>query len=307
MKLFLAFIFIYSSSIFAKPPQVECLLSISVSEVNFVQSEEDQSVAVTLNLIRENDDKKCKKYTLGISTGSSSSYNRKMYNGSESVEYNFYKDENTSKIIKDLVDGGDRDHVKIDFKKNNTKTITIFARMPNPYIGGVLVPGMYSDLVAVNIEASDKKAYGTSTANLSVNLNIQSDINISLVDKGQPYQDNRTNYALFYGVMIAGQTKGLHLIVKSNSGYRITLSSEGNGRMRHVNRPLNYVDYNFAVNGSNMSLIGSKNNPIEVFSSPMGAPQDGEIIDLDVTIQSVDNKLSGTYRDFIYINAISTH
>lgn len=310
MKVLILFVYLFSINSFAKikpGEDVVCLLSISVNDVSFVQSEEDQSVAVNIELERHNSDKKCKKYTLGISTGSASSYDRKMYSGSSSVAYNFYKDESTSKIIKDLGDGGGQDHVTIDFRNDQSKTITIFARMPNPFVNGDLSPGLYSDLVSINIEAKDKKATGLSSANLPVYLNIQSDINISLVDKGQAFQDNRTSYALHYGVMVAGQTKGLHLIVKANSGYQITVSSEGDGRMRHVDRQTNFVDYVFSVNNSNMSLVGSKNNPVDIFYSPTGSPSTGEVIDLDVTIQSVDNKLSGTYRDFIYINAISTH
>ena len=309
MKNLLVMILLYSLSSFvdAAPAKETCILSISVNEVNFIQAKEDQSVAINIDLTRLNVKKECKKYSLGISTGNSSSYDRKMYNGSSNVSYNFYKNESTSKIIKDLSDGGKADHVSIDFKNSLVKTVTIFARMPNPYIGGVLLPGLYSDLVSINIEASDKNATGTSSVSMSVNLNIQADISISLVDKGQPYEENQTNYALHYGVMIAGQSKGLNLIVKSNSGYMITVTSEGDGRMRHTEDQNQFVDYVFTVNSSNMSLVGSKTTPVEIFYSSTGAPNDGEVIDLDVTIQSVENKLSGTYRDFIYINAISTH
>jgi hypothetical protein len=269
--------------------------------------EADQSIAVEIDLYRFNSDKDCKKYELGISTGTASSYERRLYNGTSTVAYNFYETDRTTRIIKDIGDGNKDNNVSIDFKKNYYKKVIIYAKMPNPYESGNLLPGQYADTVSINIVPKKKNTTGGTSKNISLYLNVQSDLSICLVDKGQPYEEGRTNYALMYGTLVEGQTKGLDLIIKSNSGYRVTVSSENDGRLTHTNSTNYKIDYSFIVNGQSRSLVGSKNNPTEIYYSPVASHENGDVVDIDVSIGSVAGKLAGPYRDYIYFNAISTH
>ena len=304
MKSLVLFLMIISSSSYA----VNCPLFAFVNSVNFVQMQADQSVAVDIDFYRLSSDKDCKKYTLGITTGASSSYTRKLYNSQHSVDYNFHENESTTRVIKDLGDGSNNEHVSINFKNSYYKRVTIYARMPNPYSNGNLQTGLYSDNVTINVRPDKNGTTGGLSRSLALYLNIQSDLNISLVEKGGAFNENSTFYSLSFVPMSGGQTKGMHLIVKSNSGYRITVSSENDGRLTHINQPTgNTVDYTFSVNGVGRSLVGSLTSPDEIFYSPVASPNSGDIIDIDVTIDSVINKLSGTYRDHIYFNAISTY
>ncbi|WP_127716074.1 spore coat protein U domain-containing protein [Halobacteriovorax sp. HLS] len=304
MKFLILLLTLFSTHAMA----VNCPMYAFVNSVNFVQMQADQSVAVDIDLYRFTSHNDCKKYSLGITTGSASSYSRKLYNAQHSVSYNFHENESTSKVIKDLDDGNNSEHVSINFKNSYYQRVTVYARMPNPYSNGNLQTGLYSDNVTINIRPTKNGTTGGVSRSVSLYLNIQSDLNISLVEKGGAFNENSTFYSLSFIPMVGGQTKGMHLIVKSNSGYRITVSSENDGRLTHVNKPNgNTVDYTFSVNGVGRSLIGSLNNPDEIFYSPVASPNDGDVIDIDVTIDSVINKLSGTYRDHIYFNAISTH
>ena len=281
-----------------------CPLIMFVSNVTFVQTDQDQSVALDVDLFKFGSS--CKKFKLGITTGDANNYNRRVYSGTDSIRYNFHPSDNTSTILKDVGVGNKKSNVKVDFKNGFYKRITVYAKLPNAYASGNPDPGQYSDIVTVNVEP-DGNNTGGATKNISVFLNIFSDLSISLVDKGQPFEEGRTNYALMYGTMVQGQTKGLSLIIKANSGYRVSVSSENDGALTHINSPSYKVNYSFIVNGQGRSLVGSKNNPTEIFYSPVASGNNGDVVDIDVSIGNVDNKLAGPYQDYIYFNAISTN
>ncbi|OUR95468.1 hypothetical protein A9Q84_16680 [Halobacteriovorax marinus] len=303
MKSIITLCFLFSLNSLA----VDCSLFVFVNDVYFVQTNSDQSLAVDVDVYRFNNHRKCKKYRLGITTGGSGNYSRKLYNGADSVDYNYHKRENSSSPIKDVLDaqGGQQ---RVDFKMNGIyKRVTFFARLPDPFSAGNVSTGLYLDTATINIVPRDGGTTGGYSVNISSYLNVQSDVNISLVERGGQFDPNRTAITLDYGLMTTGETRGFDLVVKSNSGYRISVSSENNGVMSHISQANFNVGYSFGVNGSSLSLVGSKLSPIDIFNSSSPSTSTGDVIEIDVSILDTSNKLSGAYSDYIYFTATSTY
>lgn len=297
MKYVAFFIFLFSFSTLAE----YCPVYISVGDVNFSQLNTDQSVAVDVHIFRYSSSNQCKQYTLGVSTGSSNSYSRKLYNGGYDLNYNIYKTSTTSTTLRSINDASNNSQrIKFTMQSWYTK-LTLYVRLPAP--GSSLQNGLYTDTTQVQVYPRGNNTGGGVT-NLTTNLNVQSDINISLVSRGGQYDENQTYYSLDFGSMSLGKTKSFDLIVKSNTGYQINVSSEYNGYLSHNDNSSYKIGYDFGVNGSNMSLVGSKSSPKQIYSSNSPSTN-GQVIEIDVSLKSVSDKLSGNYTDYIYFTAIS--
>ncbi|WP_417335034.1 hypothetical protein [Halobacteriovorax marinus] len=278
-----------------------CPIYISTGNVDFVQSSSDQSVAIDLHIYSFSSSNQCRQYDLGVTTGSANSYSRKLYNGAHSLNYNIYKSEYTSTPLRSINDARNNSE-RIRFRMDSWYTrITLYVRLPAP--GSGLQNGLYTDTTQIKVYPRGNNTGGGYT-NLTTNLNIQSNINLSLVARGGQYDENQTAYTLDFGSMSAGKLRSFDLIVKSNTGYRINVSSEYDGALAHNQNNSYKVGYNFGVNGSNMSLVGSKNSPRQIYSSN-GASTNGQVIEIDISLLSVNGKLSGNYSDYIYFTAIS--
>jgi len=304
MKSLILLCFLFSFNSFAA---IDCQLFASVNDIYFVQTSSDQSIAVDVDVFRFNNNKKCKKFRLGVTTGGSGTYSRKLFNNSAVVDYNYHKNESTTSPIKDVLDaqGGSQ---RVDFKMNGFyKKVTFFARLPDPFAAGTVATGLYSDTATINIVPRTNGVTGGFSLNISSFLNVLSDVNISLVERGGQFDPNRTAITLDYGVMTTGESRGFDLVVKSNSGYKISVSSENNGVMAHIDQSSYQVGYSFGVNGNSLSLIGSKTSPIDIYNSSTPSTTTGDVIEIDVSILSTVNKLSGHYNDYIYFTATSTY
>lgn len=297
MKVFVVLAFIFSLNSLA----ANCPLFVSTGAVNFVQSTSDQSVAIDVHLFRYNTSSQCKKYELGVTTGSANSYSRKLYNGGYDLSYNIYRSSTTSTALRSVNDAqGNSQSIKFSMNSWYTK-LTLYVRLPAPTLG--LENGLYTDTTQIQVVPRGNNSGGGNT-NLTTNLNVLSDINISLVGRGGQYNENQTSHTLNFGAMTTGKTRSFDLIVKANTGYQINVSSEYDGSLSHTQKPTYKVGYNFNVNGSSMSLVGSKNSPRLIYSS--NSPnQNGQVIEIDVSLLNTDQKLSGAYSDYIYFTAIS--
>ncbi|WP_372652671.1 spore coat protein U domain-containing protein [Halobacteriovorax sp.] len=299
MRILILFFIFFSSSIFG----ANCPVYISAGNVDFSQVNVDQSVALDIHIYRFSTSNQCKNYDLGITSGSANSYSRKLYNGANTLNYNIYKDDSTSTALRSLNDAQNNSQ-RIRFQMNSWYTkLTVYVRLPYWGNSTVLQNGLYTDTTQIQVYPRGNNSGGGSR-NLTTNLNVQSDINISLVGRGGQYDENQTSYSLDFGTMSAGKVRSFDLIVKSNTGYRINVSSEYDGSLAHNDQSNYKVGYNFGVNGSDMSLVGSKSSPKQIYSSN-SASQNGQVIEVDITLLNTSGKLSGSYTDYIYFTAIS--
>ncbi|GEM_PF-6146862 len=299
MRLLIFFLILFSTNAFAD----YCPLFVRVGSVDFSQVTVDQSIAVDVDIYRFTTSNQCKQFDLGVSSGSANSYSRKLYNGTSTLNYNIYNDDSTSTALRSVNDAQNNNQ-RVRFKMDNFfKKITLYVRLPYWGNSTSLENGLYTDTTQVQVYPRGNNT-GGSSSNLITNLNVQSDVNISLVGRGGQYDENQTSYSLDFGTMTAGKMRSFDLIVKSNTGYRINVSSEYDGSLAHNENSSYKVGYNFSVNGSNMSLVGSKSSPKQIYASS-SASQNGEVIEVDISLLSTSNKLSGTYTDYIYFTAIS--
>lgn len=299
MRILILFFLLFSSNIFG----ANCPVYISTGSVDFSQVNVDQSIAIDVHLYKFSMSNNCKQFDLGVTSGSANSYSRKLYNGGYSLSYNIYSSETTSTALRSVNDAQNNNE-RIRFKMDSWYTkITLYVRLPYWGNSTILQNGLYTDTTQIQVIPRGNNT-GGGTRNLTTNLNVQSDINISLVNRGGQYDENQTSYSLDFGTMTTGKVRSMDLIVKSNTGYRINVSSEYDGSLTHNERPSYKVGYQFGVNGSYMSLVGSKTSPKQIYSSN-SASQNGQVIEVDVSLLSTSDKLSGTYTDYIYFTAIS--
>ncbi len=297
MKIVLLLLILFSFKSFAE----NCYVYVTSPVANFTQSTSDQSIAVDLDLVKFSNSNRCRSYYLGFSKGSAGSYDRKLYNGGYSVNYNIYEKENTSKELWSAYENSSSRKIKVDMD-SWYKRVTVYVKLPAPT--STLQTGLYTDSTQIQILPRSNGSTGGGFSQLTTNLNIQSDINLSLVGRGGQYDENQTSHTLNFGTMTTGKMRSFDLIVKANTGYRVSVSSEYDGSLAH-NEKSNYkVGYTFSVNGSGMSLVGSKSSPKQIFSSNSPS-QNGRVIEIDVSLLNTEQKLSGPYSDYIYFTAIS--
>lgn len=284
-----------------------CQYDISVDNVNFNWNGQSLTYTANISLNRTPRSRQCANVKVGFSKGLAGNYFRKMFSGSESVEYNLYKNNQVNVPLEDLNDASSSDEsVFIDFLPGQgTASTTFEVRLPVPNLGRTVVPvGNYSDVINVYAQSTSNPTT-ISNSSFQVKMDILGEIDISLVSTGSPYDPNATLYTMDFNTLQTGDEKNMDLIVKANSGYQISLTSQHGGSLKHLSKSYN-VPYQLKINGAGRSFTGPGSS-IDISGTTPNTSNKQRRYSIGIQIGNTQNKLAGQYQDVITITASSTN
>lgn len=125
---------------------------------------------------------------------------------------------------------------------------------------------------------------------------VEKRIDVSLVSTGFPFDSTATSKTLDFGILSAGKEMGFDVLVKYNAGYRLRLSSENNGVMKHTGAEAT-LPYTLYLNNSPVALSGSRGAPVEVSQGSGLSAAAGLRFPGRVRIGSFGTARAGTYED----------
>lgn len=278
-----------------------------MNNINFSWNGNAQTFTADLTLGRTNTKGRCKSFDIGFSTGLAGNYNRRMFSGSNYITYNLYKDNLTGTPLKTLNDASnDSELVIVNFPKkaDTVKTVTFEGRFPFPNDGrSFLAKANYLDTISVTVINKQGNSIAL-TSSFQVNLNIPPEVNVSLVDAGNPYDPSANNYTMDFAVLNQGAVKNVDLKVKSNAGYTLSARSTNGGALKHKTKS-DLITYDFKVSGTTKTFPGP-NGSIPLGSGVGVTPVNGVNFPVSITITgNPSSKIAGIYEDTIYITASS--
>lgn len=262
----------------------------------FQPSSNPQSVTFT---VRKNGPSGC-SYFVAVTVGGSGSFNRKLAQGGTTLNYNIYDSLGLSAVIKDLPTASGGEIVVGSFSGggNQENTHTVYFNIPAEQ---AVAPATYTDTVQF-------KAYLGSLASPSLDdtqsVTLQAPVaqvaELSIVDAGGGFDLASQVKTIDFGVLTANLKRSVDILVRSNSGYDVSLQSENAGVMR-ITDPSDgsTVSYTLTVNGGLVDLAsGAAVNAAGANGLTTSA---GARLRTEVTIGAIGDASAGNYRDAITI------
>lgn len=232
---------------------------------------------------------------------------------SDTITFNVYSDSSytTNSIIRLDSEASSDSHVILNppyFPYSGTVqslTKTFFAQLDAVPINSPA--GVYSELLTLNI-ASRRRLNNfynwalRTTRPIQFIYRIDKTLDISLSSSGGVFDPLATARLMNFGELDSFETQTAEVLINTNVGYRLSLSSQNNGSLRHSDFP-DTVAYVFSVSGAPVSLAGSSTNPVVVSSSPGISPPGGFSVPLSVQIGSLTGgEPGGQYSDIVQFN-----
>jgi hypothetical protein len=259
---------------------------------------------IALSVKRNNTNHGC-EYFVTFSRGIASNYNRYMAKGADSAPYQLYRGFPDSDILKDLSDAvSSSDVIAGSFLDNagSTQNVETYRAV----LGNVayLPVGFYFDLVTVRLYEGTLSSYALrDTTNVTFQYSSTRSIDLSLVSTGAAFNASATSMTLDFGTMYTGETKAFDILVATNAGYSLSMSSWNGGAMKHASLRGTFVPYSMGVNGRSVTL-GNGNTVVATGSGV--TPSGGSRIPVNVMIGALLSSMSGAYGDSITVTVQTT-
>ncbi len=282
----------------------DCEYDLDVPSLLYTLANNSVTIPKTVTLTRNKNSSNCGNFFLGFTRGWSSTYNRYATNlaNGDKINYNLYKNSGATQVLKNPSDiSSDNDVILGTIAKNETKTFTYYFSI-NPYSSAAMPKsGTYIDYVQVQAYSGFWSAIVAYEGyrNLYVQIYVPKLVSLSLVDTGGAFNPTDTTHVLDFGELEQNEELSFDLIIQSNSGYNVTLSSLNSGVLKNTTAATgnNTVGYDLYVNNVVKSLM----SPNVVASSTNSTPSGGNRIPIKVKIKAVDNKEPGTYTDYVTV------
>lgn len=246
-------------------------------------------------------------YFVTLETGQSGNFsNRELERGGDILNYNVYVDANKTHILKAQPTATANEVISGTFTGGGTQiqSHTIYWLI-DPLQNVPYRTNTYRDR-QVALSVYEGSLTGSNNLDHQRNINfhalVENSVDVSLVDSGAPFNINDTHQTVDFGILESGETEAFDFVVRANNGYSITLQSENNERMVHVNPAVaDVVGYDFRVGGNVVNL--SSGVPVEVVNEsnpPSGGYNTHSAL---VTVESfvAGDTVAGTYSDNVIV------
>lgn len=250
---------------------------------------------------------RCSKYRLYFTKGLANSYQREAANSTgERADYNLHQNILMSGTLKDFNDAnsateyvaGNTPNEKTDY------TGSFFISVPGFAAQGSLSGGTYTDNIQIRVFSLDNNNDHTAeeVQPFSVNLLVNTTMEISLVDEGGIHNASSTAKILNFGNLATNQEMGADITVSSNTAYQVRLSSLNNGNLKRGTQTL---AYQLRVNNVAYSMSSSASSPVSVATgSATGSNPARYNVKVKIT-GATTGLVAGDYEDTITITAIA--
>ncbi|MGZ3787308.1 MAG: spore coat protein U domain-containing protein [Bacteriovorax sp.] len=310
MKLNFAIFFLFlSSKAFA-----DCGYSLSAPALNYTVSDVTPATAYNVTLSRTKaGGPRCDDFIMGFSKGGASSYNRVATNSltGATLAYNLYKTSNTTSSLKEIQDAtSNAELLSGSISKNSSLDLNYYFTLGALSSSSLTRGGIYRDTVTIAVDSGTPNDHGLETSQaLSVNITVPKVASLSLVNAGEAYDSFTTTKTLDFGELTANEEMSFDVIVISNAGYTLGVSSSNNEVLQLLGgaaSTANQVAYDFYANGIQKNLTSSSTTPVTLSSGAGVTPMQGARIPIKVVIQSVTDKAAGTYQDYVTFTIATT-
>ncbi len=165
-------------------------------------------------------------------------------------------------------------------------------------------PGTYTATIRADLYHSGYPPTGAPVDSLSfsVVVTVPSIADLSIVPKGSAFSVSSTNATLSFGILSAGSSRDIDLLVRSNVRYSVSLNSSSGGSLLEATSG-ETVPYTLTVNGAPLVLSAGSAGYAALNADPtFGVPK---VYALAVTIGSFSRlPIEGTYTDLITVNVL---
>jgi hypothetical protein len=164
--------------------------------------------------------------------------------------------------------------------------------------------GTYTATIRADLYHSGYPVTGAPVDSLSfsVVVTVPSIADLSIVPKGSAFSASSTSATLSFGVMSAGESRDVDLLVRSNVRYSVSLSSASGGALREATSG-ETIPYTMTANGVPLALSAGSVGYAALNADPtFGVPK---VYALAATIGSFSRlPMEGTYTDLITVNVL---
>lgn len=288
------------------------IAGLNPSLVNF-NSNLNQTINIDINHGPFADTRTC-VYAVVIDYGRGTNYgDRRMANFmSDILLFNVHKDfpATSSNIIRNQQDVTSNSQVLITPYFNpqptsQTHTKTFVATVPS--VPTNLNPGTYLESLVIKVVArpTDDTTSGIiswpTVAETAIGFVYikPAILEISIVDSGQPINNMDKSQLMSFGKLTPGLTQSADVMIDTNVGYRLFVSSINQGEMAHQTST-DRIPYVLNFNGSDINLVGSDSVPVNLVNNPTPSPAGGYRHPVTVTIGAMtQNEQAGVYSDTV--------
>ncbi len=288
----------------------QCNFQFNQNQINVNYSGSVIQIPFTINVQRpgpgqSNPNGHCKTVAFFFGRGNANSYDRKVFQGSSYMTYTL-ENINPTGTLKAFGDhAGPNEFLKTDIGYNQNKTLTGLFKIPIQ--GTVPNNGLYQDVVNVTVYGynNDSQNQQGMTKQMVINVQVQNYMELSIVPVGSVHNSSSTSAILNFGQLVQNNELAADLIVKANSGYRVRVGSQNNGRFKHITQNA-YVPYQFYYAGNLVNLNGTSGNPTNVTYKSSSSAASGDRYNMKVKVGAVaGNQTTGDYSDIITVSISS--
>lgn len=124
-------------------------------------------------------------------------------------------------------------------------------------------------------------------------------LEISIVDSGQPINNMDKSQLMSFGKLASGLTQTADVMIDTNVGYRLFVSSLNQGELAHQ-VSADRIPYVLNFDGSDINLAGSNTVPVNLINNPDPSPAGGYRHPVSVTIGPMtQSEQAGVYSDSV--------
>ncbi len=245
-------------------------------------------------------------YFITLSAGSSGNNGqRTLVLGSKILNYNAYTDSTNTNILKDLTTATASQILTGSFgigsglTNHHTFSWTI---TPQQIVNATTSP--YSDTVTLTVYTGilGILPVQVATQTLTFQSTVDSDVDLSLVPSGSAFNIASTLETVDFGNLASGASQGFDLVIRSDSGYKVTLQSANKQALLIQNAAYtDTVPYTMTINGTSVDLSsGAAVSPVAV--SGVTTAQTGVALPIVITLGTLTgHETSGTYQDIVTV------
>lgn len=284
----------------------ECHFQFDQNQINVNYSGDEISIPFYINLHRPNNANSdlCEYAAFFFSKGNANSYERRVSGNGTTLRYTL-ENISPSGTLKDYGDhSGPHEFLATEILLNHHKVLTGVFKMPvqDTAFGN----GHLQDVVNVTVYAykSDNNNRRGMTKQLVINVQKNVTMGLSIVPEGAEFSAGASQAMLDFGRMYEGQELGSDLIIKSNIGYKISMSSLNDGQFKHVSKN-SFIPYTFKFDQISQSLAGTSSSPKLLVTKTSNSVPAGDRYNMRFRVGSIFGRPSGQYADHILITVQS--
>lgn len=304
MKILIAVVLILT----ALPAFADCEHILRINNIAVSVLDNSQVIQHPMTILRRRTNSGvCNNYRVYFSKGLGNSYSRKAFTiwGNASLSYNLHRNVNQSGVLKERNDALNSNEFLEGYmaEKDQDYYNSFYISVPGLANSSIPAGYFYDVIQASAYSLSDGEQLFEATENFTLIFYVNQKVQVSIIDEGGTFDENSTSKVLDFGYLTQNAEKGADVRVLSNGSYQLKISSQNNGVLKLAAGES--ISYSLSVNGSNVNLSSSANNPVLIGSGD-ATSNAGDRYNMKVKItENTGSKSAGMYQDILRITAIA--